>query len=176
MARTYARHYEEEAHVPALPPDVYAILDDHARFSRHMAEPTWRTLWSTMRLTMDEGAGRRQGSHLMMESRVLGVRLHLDEVVTRREPPSLKEWETTGRPRLLVIGHHRMRAEVHPEGAGSRVRVAIEYDLSDKNAWLGRALGAWYAKWCVRQMTGTLSSHFASTQQPASPMTARKVA
>lgn len=160
MERAYARHYEESATVPAPPEAVFAALDDHVAFSRHMAEPNWRTLWSSMRVGLDEGGGRRVGSHIEMESRILGFHLYLDEVVTRREPPRVKEWETTGDVRLLVIGHYRMRAEIRPEGAASGVRVRIDHDLPARNAWLGRMLGGMYAKWCVRQMIGTLAAAF----------------
>ena len=160
MTRSYARHHEEEAAIAAPAVDVFALLDDHARFSAHMSEPNWRTLWSVMTLKMDDEGGRRVGSHIEMGSRILGVRLYVDEIVTRRDPPTLKEWETTGTPRLLVIGHYRLRAEIQPRGAGSHVRVRIDYDLPTTGAWRGRLLGGMYAKWCVRQMTHTLAKHF----------------
>lgn len=157
-SRVYERHYHEERRVAARPEDVFAILDDHARVSEHMARPSWRTLWSSMTLQLDEGGGKRVGSRLAMGSRVLGVRLHVDEVVTRHDPPWAKEWETRGEPRLIVVGHYRMRGEISPEAAGARVRVSIDYDLPRRQRWLGRLLGGWYAKWCVRQMARSLPS------------------
>lgn len=158
MRRTYERHYEESAVVVAAPPEAFAVIDDHTALSGHMSKPSWRTLWSSMRLTMDGDAGRRVGSHIGMESRMLGLRLHLDEVVTEREPPRSKEWETAGTPRLLVVGHYRMRADIEPEGAGSRVRVRIDYRLPERGAWLGRLLGEAYARWCVSQMLRSLTT------------------
>lgn len=157
MIRSYARHYEDEATIPAPSEEVFAILDDHAKFSAHMSDPNWRTLWSSMTLTMDDERGRRVGSHIEIRSRILGLRLYVDEIVTKRDPPTLKEWQTTGTPFLLVIGHYRLRAEIHPRGAGSHVRVSIDYDLPTPGAWRGRMLGRMYAKWCVRQMTYALA-------------------
>lgn len=161
---TWMRHHEDDVRLAALPADAFALLDDHAAFSAHMEVPSWRTLGSSMRLLLDEGGGRRVGSRIRMEGRVAGLRIHLDEVVTRREPPFLKEWETTGSPRLLVVGHYRMRAEVSSEGAGSRVRVSLDYDLPERQAWLGRLLGGAYARWCVRQMTAALAARFAAPE------------
>ena len=43
-----------------------------------------------------------------MNGRILGLKLSLDEVVTERDPPARKVWETVGVPRLLVIGPYRM--------------------------------------------------------------------
>lgn len=164
VPRTYERRYHEEQRIAARPEAVFSILDDHAKLSAHMAKPSWRTLWSSMALELDEGGGQQVGSHIKMESRILGIRLHLDEVVTRREPPRIKEWETTGQPRLLVVGYYRIRADIEPdEEGGARVRVSIDYDLPTRQRWLGRLLGGWYARWCVRQMTNTLAAHFETT-------------
>lgn len=47
---------------------------------------------------VDEGHGQRVGSHIRVSGRVLGIDLSLDELVTEREPPTLKIWETVGSP------------------------------------------------------------------------------
>ncbi len=36
------------------------------------------------------------------------IDLFLEEVVTEREPPHHKAWETTGRQQLLVISNYRL--------------------------------------------------------------------
>jgi hypothetical protein len=43
-----------------------------------------------------------------MSGRVAGLALLVEEVVTERNPPYLKVWETRGHPRLLVIGDYRL--------------------------------------------------------------------
>ena len=53
----------------------------------------------------------------------------LDEVVTVRERPNRKEWETVGSPQLLVIGSYGMGVEIVPDALGSLVRVFIDFDL-----------------------------------------------
>ena len=116
-----------------------------------------------MEVEPDEAHGQAVGSHIRLAGRVFGLRLFLDEVVTRRDPPSDKVWETVGTPKLLVIGAYRMGVHITPEDGASRLRMFIDYDLPTGWAtyWLGRLFSGIYAKWCVHQMLAGASAHFA---------------
>jgi hypothetical protein len=105
-----------------------------------------------METVLDPQQGRSVGSHIVLRGRVFGIRLYLDEVVTRREPPLSKTWETVGDPRLLVIGPYRMGFELLPDDTTAQLRVVIDYELPTKgiSRLLGRLFGRWYAKWCTR--------------------------
>lgn len=153
-------HHEQTVSVPARPEAVFAFADDHAKLAGHMSRRSWMTGGGRMETRVDEGHGQALGSHIRMSGRVMGVPLALDEVVTEREAPRHKAWETVGTPRLLVVGPYRMSLDVEPSGEGSRVRVAIDYALPPKNVWLGRLFGGSYARWCVRQMTGDVAARF----------------
>ena len=122
-----------------------------------------------MSVDAGEGNGQAVGSQIRIDGGVFGLRLFLDEVVTRREPPFHKEWETVGTPRLLVIGAYRMGVHIAAENSGSSLRVFIDYDLPTGWAtyWLGRVFGGVYAKWCVRQMLAGASAHFAVRKRVA---------
>jgi hypothetical protein len=119
-----------------------------------MSESSWMMGGGRMSAELDEARGQAEGSHIRLGGRVFGVRLYLDEVVTRRNPPTDKVWATVGAPRLLVIGDYEMGVRITPEAGGSRVRVFINYELPKGWAtyWLGRLFGRFYAKWCVDQM------------------------
>ena len=147
------RHYERDRFVAATPAEVFSFIDDHARFSSHMNESSWMMGGGSMSVELDEAKGQAVGSHIRLSGRVLGVRLYLDEVVTRRDPPTEKVWATVGAPRLLVIGEYEMGVEITPEAGGSRVKVFIDYQLPTgwTTYWLGRLFGRFYAKWCVDQ-------------------------
>lgn len=86
--------------------------------------------------------------------------LSLDEVITCREPPRVKIWETVGVPKLLVIDHYRMKAEIEQKDHGSLLRVSIDYNLPVKNVWLGKVFGWYYARWCVEQMISGVRDQF----------------
>ena len=147
-------HFESSAFIDTSPEEVFAFVDDHARFSSHMNESSWMMGGGRMAVELDEARGKAVGSHIRLSGRVLGVDLSLDEVVTRRNPPINKVWETVGMPRLIVIGAYTMGVEITPVDNGSRIRVFIDYELPKGWAtyWLGLLFGRFYARWCVDQM------------------------
>lgn len=91
-----------------------------------MSRSSWMMAGSHMDISVDAAKGKAVGSHIQLDGRVLGVALHVDEVVTVREPPLRKVWETTSTPRLLVIGAYRMGYEIVPDGVASDLRVFID--------------------------------------------------
>ena len=114
-----------------------------------------------MRTELDDAKGQAVGSHIRLSGKVLGFRLLLDEVVTRREPPTEKTWETVGVPRLLVVGSYRMGFRISSDGTQSRLNVFIDYELPvGRTRWLGQLFGSFYARWCVKQMLDGTARHF----------------
>lgn len=158
--KTYKRHYEDSAIIPANAEKIFAYIDDHTRLSSHMNKSSWMMGGSRMDTSVDAGHGREVDSHIRMNGKVFGITIFLDEVVTRREPPRVKIWETVGTPKLLIIDHYRMKAEVEPQENGSLLRVSIDYNMPAKNAWLGKLFGGYYAKWCVQQMIKDTHNYF----------------
>ena len=118
-----------------------------------------------MKTSLDGGRGQEVGSRIKMSGRVLGLELSLDEVVTEREPPTRKVWETVGSPRLLVIGSYRMGFEVSARGHDSFLRVFIDYNLP--TVWtqhlLGLAFGRLYAQWCTNRMVDDAVRQFSTS-------------
>ncbi len=155
------RHYEAQAVIEASPNDVFAFVDDHAQFSSHMDKSSWMMGGGRMRTSIDDGCGQEVGSHIRMSGKVFGVSVALDEIVTIHEPPVHKAWQTVGDVRLVVVGHYRMNIDIQPQDSRSLLRVAIDYELPAKSAWLGRAFGGTYARWCVRQMVRGVQDRFA---------------
>lgn len=141
---------------------VFEYLDDQANLSAHMSDQSWVMLGAHMDLHMDAQAGRTVGSRFGSIGRILGVPLRVDEVVTGREPPTVKTWETTREPTLWVIGRYRMGFELTPSGRGTRLHVHICYDPPAN--WLLRPLsalfGSAYARWCTSRMVDDAQLHF----------------
>ena len=115
-----------------------------------------------METEIDEGRGQTVGSRICLSGRVFGVELSVEEIVVERDPPRRKVWETTGAPKLLVIGHYRMGFELSAQGNASVLRVFIEYALPERAParWLGRLFGQYYARWCTQQMVNDAVNHF----------------
>lgn len=155
---------ESNAAVSASPNQVFALIDDHNRLASHMSQSSWQMGGGSMKTILDESSGQKVGSHVRMSGRVFGIKLSLDEVVTERDPPTRKVWETVGTPRLLVIGSYRMGFELTPGATGSQLRVFIEYALPIPwvEHWLGRLFGGYYARWCTRRMVDDAVQYFSA--------------
>lgn len=150
----YERHYKRRVEIPARAEELFLDLDDHERLSSHMMTSSWMMGGGRMHFSFDEAAGRKVGSVIRMTGRVLGLELCVAEVVTRRDPPWSKAWETISKPRLLVIGRYRMGFEIEPVAGQSVLTMFIDYDLPERG--LPRVLGALfaplYARWCTDRM------------------------
>lgn len=155
-------HHESSGLANAPVEQVFAFLDDPKALAAHMGESSMMMLGSRMSINVDAGGGRVIGSKVRMHGRMMGIRLSLEEVITERQFPTTKVWETIGTPKLLVISRYRMGFELTRSGASSLVRVFIDYRLPIKppGSWLGHLLGAVYARWCTKQMVLGAARHF----------------
>jgi hypothetical protein len=159
---TYRNADETIAEVRAPPDRLFDHLDDPSRLGTHMEKPSMMMMGGRMTYELDEAKGRALGSVIKMGGSFFGIGLSVEEVVTERDPPWRKVWETRGRPRLVIIGAYRMGFEITPSGAGSNLRVFIEYDppRSPLGRILGAALAPMYARWCVTRMAGDARMRF----------------
>lgn len=157
MNGNFPYHYEANASFDATPEQLFAFADDHEQFSSHMNQSSVMMAGSKMETHVDEGRGQQVGSHISMHGSMMGISLCLDEVVTRREPPFVKVWETVGQPKLIIMKNYRMGFEITPEGETSRLKIFIDYDRPAGAGWLlGFLLGGIYARWCVDQMMASV--------------------
>jgi hypothetical protein len=156
-------HFEASAFVAAPAESVFAYADDPARLSSHMSKSSWMMGGGRMKTELDAGRGQSVGSHICLSGRVFGLELSVEEIVTERVPPQRKGWQTTGSPRLLVIGHYRMGFEISSQANGSLLHVYIDYSLPEDAParWLGSLFGRFYARWCTQRMVSDTAERFA---------------
>jgi hypothetical protein len=155
-------HDETRREIPAPAVAIFLHLDDQRRLSTHMSQSSWMMAGSKMAIELDDAKGQAVGSHIRLTGRVLGRPTSVDETGTERAPPARKLWETTGSPKLLVIGPYRMGFEIAPKSASSLLRVFIDYALPAGmfSKWLGRLFGGYYARWCTESMAEDAAKHF----------------
>ncbi len=120
---------------------------------------------SKMYISTDNKLGKEVGSHILMEGTILGIPLFIDEEVTEHKKPSVKSWKTLKIRNLLVIGDYGMKIEIFPQAKNSLFRVSIDYDMPEKNRWLGLLLSDWYAHWCVQQMLDGAKKYFSKNNK-----------
>lgn len=154
-------HYESIGWLNTSPERAFAFLDDFEQLSAHMRKRAAMMLGSRMSIGTDLLRGRAPGSKVRMEGRVLGISLFLEEVVTERDPPWRKVWETVD-ARLLVIGQYRLGFCLTGMGEGCQLRVFIDYEPpAGSTRWLGRLFGQAYARWCTERMISDAVRNFA---------------
>ena len=149
--------------IEATADSLFAFLDDHKNLSAHMSKSSWMMLGSHMEIYLDAGEAHAPGSKFGFKGAVLGLPLSVDEVVTEREPPGSKAWQTIGEPHLWVIGRYKMGFKITPDGGVSRLQVFIEYarPAVGLGRFLGVLFGNTYARWCTRRMVNDAGRHFA---------------
>lgn len=108
-----------------------------------------------MTIWMDRDRTQRVGSRFGFRGQVLGLPLDVEEVVTVREPPFRKYWETVGEPCLWVIGRYRMGFALEPMEQQSKLTIHIDYERGSGllRGLLGWLFGRSYARWCVSRMS-----------------------
>lgn len=165
MTKTFPWHAEYTTQIQAPIDKVFTFLDDPLALSAHMGKSSMMMLGSSMAVDVDAGGGQVLDSKISMHGRMLGIPLSLEEVITERQEPHKKLWETIGTPQLLLIDHYRMGFELTPKDDASLVRVFIDYSLppTAPGSWLGRLLGGFYARWCTKKMASDAAKHFDST-------------
>jgi carbon monoxide dehydrogenase subunit G len=157
-------HHQQTMTIPAPPERVFEFLDSPERLAGHMGKSSLMMGGGQMNVDLDQGRGQTVGSHIKLNGSAFGIPISLDEAITHREPPSSKEWQTVGEPRLLVIGSYTMGFRLTPLSTGSELTIFIDYEMPKKNAWLGTLFGDMYAKWCVRQMLEGARGQFTSAK------------
>jgi hypothetical protein len=158
----YPFHRESSGVVKASMEEAFAVIDTHSQLSAHMGRRSVMMGGGAMTLETDALEGRAVGSHIQLSGSAFGLRVEVDEVVTERNPPRHKAWETRGAPRLLVIAGYRMSVDLTPENGGCRIRVFIDYALPRQGVgrWLGAVFGHAYARWCTESMLAGIRKHF----------------
>lgn len=153
--------------VLARPVEVFDYLDDPHRLSSHMGRSSVMMLGSKMEMKLDGNGGRAVGSEIILDGMILGIPLFVREFVTEHERPVRKVWETKGPQRMIVLDSYRMGFEISAGGKESRVRIFIDYELPrcGPGRFLGKALGNFYAKWCIDQMARDCVSHFMKSRE-----------
>lgn len=158
------KHYEDNVYILASPKELFVYADDHKNFSSHMNKSSWMMGGGRMNTHVDSKKFQEIGSHIQMVGIVFGIKLYLNEEVTRYDPPYRKQWQTAGDLNLLVIDHYKLGFEIEPRDKGSNFKVYIDYYLpqSAGSRILGTLFGRMYAKWCVGQMIKGSRDHFAA--------------
>ena len=154
------RHYEDSTPAAGLPREVFDFIDNPNNLAMHMEIPSPLMGGGSVKTIIGAGEAKTIGSHIRMSGKAFGIPIFLDEAITRREPPRIKSWKTTGDINLVVIGHYEMTVKTEDFQGKSKVTGSINWQLPDRNKWLGYMFGGLYARWCIGMMLKSVRERF----------------
>jgi hypothetical protein len=146
--------YSNEISIHATPQRVFAFMDEIRNTGMHMMKSSMAMMGSKLQIKQISQNGTGLHATFRWFGTMLGFPLDFTVRVTRWEEHKEKVWETVGEARLLILSWYRMRLSLTPEGAGTKVRLGIEYAPPTNLFWkcVAFVLAPLYASWCVTSM------------------------
>ena len=140
--------------IQAPPEKVFAQMDDFSKTGMHMSESSMMMMGSKLKLEQLSLTPTGVGAKYRWVGKMLGMTMDFSETVTKWQPPKLKEWETVGEAKIIIMSWYRMWFEIAPSENGTLVKFSIAYE--SPKGWFYRLLsflfGGLYCNWCLNNM------------------------
>lgn len=162
----YSCRYASSVEIEAKADEIFSYLDDPRKLSSHMEKSSWMMAGSSMKIELDAKEGKELGAEIILRGSMMGIPVFVREVISERNPPLKKVWETVGEQKMIIIEQYRMGFEIETRGASSTLKVFIDYSLPKSPAQriLGVLFGKIYARWCTERMAKDAAHHFKGSQ------------
>ena len=140
--------------IRSTPEKVFAQMDDFSKTGMHMNESSMMMMGSKLNLEQLSINPTGVNAKYRWYGRMMGMTMDFCEIVTKWQPPVLKEWETVGEAQIIIMSWYRMWFEIAPAENGSKAKLSISY-LPPKQ-WYYKILSflfaGWYCNWCLNNM------------------------
>lgn len=140
--------------IHSSPQQIFSQLDDFSKTGMHMSESSMMMMGSKLKLEQLSGTTSGIGSTYRWYGKMLGLTIDFTETVTEWQLNQLKEWETIGEAKMIIMSWYRMGFEIRPGEKGAFVELSISY-LPPKE-WYFRILSFFFAtlycNWCLNNM------------------------
>lgn len=138
----------------SAPENVFSQMDDFSKTGMHMSESSMMMMGSKLKLEQTSPNATGIGATYSWYGKLMGMKIDFKETVTKWEPPRIKEWETIGDAKIIIMSWYRMWFEISPSANGTIVKLSISYlppkQLFYKN--LSFFFAKWYCNWCLNNM------------------------
>lgn len=146
--------FQKITSIHSTPEKVFAQLDDFSKTGMHMSQSSMMMAGSKLKLKQLSANPIGVGSKYRWYGKMMGMTIDFSEKVTKWQPPVLKEWETMGEAKIIIMSWYRMWFEIFPQEKETIVRLSISY-LPPK-LWFYKILSfffaKWYCNWCLNNM------------------------
>lgn len=140
--------------VHSTPEKVFIEMDDFSKTGMHMTENSMMMMGN--KLTLEQLSENAYGidSKYRWYGKMMGITMDFSEVVTKWEASKLKEWETFGEAKMIIMSWYKMRFEVTPDENGTLAKISISY--LPPREWYNKILSFLFANmycyWCLNNM------------------------
>ena len=140
--------------IHSTPAKVFAQMDDFSKTGMHMTESSMMMMGSKLTLEQLSTNATGVGASYRWYGKMMGMTMDFSQTVTKWEQNKLKEWETFGEAKIIIMSWYRMWFEISPTENGTLAKISISY-LPPKE-WYYKILSfffaTWYCNWCLNNM------------------------
>ena len=92
---------------------------------------------------------------------MMWMKIDFSQTVTKWQPPNLKEWETTGETKLIIMSYYRMWFEIAPTENGANTKLSISFVPREQTLYKIRSFFfvKLYCKWCLNNILYDTKKH-----------------
>ncbi|MES2331090.1 MAG: SRPBCC family protein [Bacteroidota bacterium] len=140
--------------IHSTPEKVFVQMDDFSKTGMHMSESSMMMMGSKLKLEQLSVNETGVGASYRWHGKMMGMTMDFSETVTKWQPSKIKEWETVGEAKIIIMSWYRMWFEIAPADKGTIVTISIQYLPPVK--WYYKILSfifaKWYCNWCLNNM------------------------
>jgi len=147
--------------INSTPEKVFAQMDDFSKTGMHMIESSMMMMGSKLKLEQLSINSTGVGAKYRWYGKMMGMTMDFSETVTKWQSPKIKEWETVGEAKMIIMSWYRMWYEISPAENGAITNILIQY-LPPKQ-WYYKILSFffanWYCNWCLNNMLNDMKKN-----------------
>ncbi len=140
--------------IHSTPEKVFTQMDDFSKTGMHMTESSMMMMGSKLKLEQLSINSTGVGAKYRWYGKMMGMTMDFSETVTKWQSPKIKEWETVGEAKIIIMSWYRMWFEISPAENETIAKISISY-LTPKQ-WYYKILSFlfanWYCNWCLNNM------------------------
>jgi len=133
---------------------VFEQMDDFSKTGMHMSENSMMMMGSKLKLEQLSNNPTGVGAKYHWYGKMMGMVIDFSETVTMWQPNQIKEWETVGEAKMIIMSWYRMWFEITLAENVTIAKLSISF-LPPKE-WYYKILSFFFAtlycNWCLHNM------------------------
>ena len=113
--------------IHSTPEKVFAEMDDISKTGMHMTESSIMMIGSKLNLEQLSTNPTGVDAKYSWYGKMMGMTMDFSETVTKWQSPILKEWETFGDAKMIIMSWYRMWFEITAAENGATAKISISY-------------------------------------------------